>query len=110
MPDYGLLKEGQPVLAKRSDSMIWEHATCDIVCENEVLVKFNETVSEGLPFSCVHPFATSDYEDAHEEPSEEPTNDRFSNHSEAIIDEDLMVYIDPSADKLGDWEQHTRGT
>ena len=69
MPDYGLLKEGQPVLAKRSDSMIWEHATCDIVCENEVLVKFNETVSEGLPFSCVHPFATSDYEDDHEEPT-----------------------------------------
>ena len=54
-PDYQLIKEGVSCLAKRDNSLVWTHGICDIVCDYEVLVKFNETVSESLPFSSVYP-------------------------------------------------------
>ena len=103
IPDYSVLKEGQTVLAKNSKSHIWEHATCDIICDDEILVKWNENLSEKLPLASVMPLQDSNVQDDAQiqpEVNQIPAND---------ILEESLVYIDPSASALGDWEQHTRG-
>ena len=105
MPDYQLLKEGVSCLAKKEKSLIWEHATCDIVCGDEILVKFNESVCEKLPISSVYPLLdNSSNDDLSLSESEKSFNPSFEG-----LTEDVIVNIDPSAEKLGDWEQHTRG-
>ncbi len=96
-PNHASLREGSRVLAKSKDKQTWEHASIDMVSSEGVLVKWNaESSIEHLSFSDVLPLG--------EQPVEQ-----INNQHQQINQDDLLLQIDPSADKLGGWERYTRG-
>jgi hypothetical protein len=99
-PDYSGLKEGDLVLAKGVGCSVWEHATVDMICGQELLVKMNASTSETLTRDCVWPLCGGD-----DETIDTPSRLHHSGYDLSVA----IERIDPTADALGDWERFTRG-
>lgn len=93
-PDYTKIQEGSSILAKSNKSQLWKHTTVDMICGDEVSVKWSENEVENLPLSQIFPLSTSKED---KEIELKP------------IAEDVIIHIQPSASRLGSWEEHTRG-
>ena len=97
-PSYEGLAEGQKVLAKSSEGQLWEYAKIDMVSANgeEVVIRFPNKQVENFPVQSIFPF-------------EKESEEEFKIHLDFDNDNDIILKIDPMADKLGAWEAHTRG-
>ena len=97
-PSYKGLAEGQKVLAKSSEGQLWEYAKIDMVSANgeEVVIRFPNKQVENFPVQSIFPF-------------EKESEEEFKIHQNFDNDDDIILKIDPMADKLGAWEAHTRG-
>merc|ERR1719461_2048045 len=97
-PSYEGLAEGQKVLAKSSEGQLWEYAKIDMVSANceEVVIRFPNKQVENFPVQSIFPF-------------EKESEEEFKIHQNFDNDDDIILKIDPMADKLGAWEAHTRG-
>ena len=109
-PDYEGLKAGCAVIAKDGEVKVWAHAKVEGVEDDLVHVRFTSDHKEikTIKKECVFPLVgeDSDDDDLDNVGAEELGDDDDEN---LFVPVDLLDRLNPEADKLGDWEQHTRG-
>jgi len=102
-PDYSLISPGCKVLAKNNSSTLgtWDYGVVEMVSNNqEAAIRFHGSANANnvsVPFENILPLGN---DDATEFQCESRTNDS---------DEYLILTIDPTVERLGQWEQHTKG-
>ena len=110
-PNYDGLKAGCAVIAKDGESSkVWAHAKVEGVENDLVHVRFTsdhkeiKTVKKEYVFPLVG--EDSDDSDLDDVGADELGDDDDEN---LFVPVDLLDRLNPEVDKLGDWEQHTRG-
>ena len=102
-PDYSLISPGCKVLAKNNSSTLGtrDYGVVEMVSNNqEAAIRFQGSANANnvsVPFENILPLGN---DDATEFQCESRTNDS---------DEYLILTIDPTVERLGQWEQHTKG-
>ena len=106
-PNYDLLKTGSAVIAKDGEGgKVWAHAKVEGVEGDLVHVRFTSDHKEikTVAKESVFPLSGEDEDDVLEADGLDDGDDES-----LFVPVDLLDRLNPDADKLGDWEQHTRG-
>ncbi|KAL0274083.1 UNVERIFIED_CONTAM: hypothetical protein PYX00_006599 [Menopon gallinae] len=104
-PDFGILTEGRPVLAKKDDGL-WHRAVIKSIDGVKAIVKFDSNFEEEIHFQNILPLEGSDGSDESDSDSENDNLDDQTAHNEEIVRRILMA---PPSSALGDWEKFTKG-
>ena len=109
-PNYDLLKAGCAVIAKDGEgSKVWAHAKVEGVEGELVHVRFTSDHKDikTVAKEAVFPLTGDDDDDFEADDGPEDGDD--DGDENLFVPVDLLDRLNPEADKLGDWEQHTRG-
>ena len=108
-PNYDLLKAGSAVIANDGEGgKVWAHAKVEGVEGDLVHVRFTSDHKEIKTVAKEAVFPLSGEDD--EEDDLEANGGLDDDDDESLfVPVDLLDRLNPDADKLGDWEQHTRG-
>ncbi|XP_054273041.1 zinc finger CCCH-type with G patch domain-containing protein isoform X2 [Macrosteles quadrilineatus] len=112
-PDFSLVREGAPILAKQKDSL-WHRARVkQIVDDSKVRVQF-ETNSHNTVEMDLHdvlPLCGVAGSDNSSSDSDSDSDDSNNTEVEAPVQEDVFMRMTTTAPstKLGEWEKHTKG-
>ena len=86
---------GASVLAKPPSDKLWQQGVVELVSKTEAVVKWsNGSSQDTVSFEDILPFSGQD--------SSETREIAFND-----IEEDIIINIDPTSEKLGNWEQYT---
>ena len=111
-PNYDLLKTGGAVIAKDGEGdKVWAHAKVEGVEGDLVHVRFTSDHKEikTIAKEAVFPLSGEDEDDLEAADGLDDGGDGEDDDESLFVPVDLLDRLNPEADKLGDWEQHTRG-
>ena len=108
-PNFDLLKTGCAVIAKDGEGgQVWDHAKVEGVEGDLVHVRFTSDHKEIKTVAKEAVFPLSG-EDGDDEDNLDVLEADVDDDESLFVPVDLLDRLNPEADKLGDWEQHTRG-
>ena len=110
-PNYDLLKTGGAVIAKDGEGdKVWAHAKVEGVEGDLVHVRFTSDHKEikTIAKEAVFPLSGEDEEDLEAADGLDDGDGGDDDDESLFVPVDLLDRLNPEADKLGDWEQHTR--